>query len=233
MTADGTPGALNVQIKDIRGTRYGRLLVKEFDRSENSRRFWLCVCDCGKTKSIDGGSLKRGFTTSCGCFRSEASRARVLTHGMTGTAEFRIWTGMKDRTTNPKCEHYQIYGGRGVLVCPEWFDSFDKFFADMGPRPSARHSIDRVDPNKAYCKENCRWATGKEQCRNKRNNHLVEYLGEKLPIAAWTERFGFRKNTIRNRLVAGWSIHDSMMTPEKEKRPFQKRNGRKAEEDLF
>lgn len=215
MTATERPRLPNAQIKDIRGVRFGRLLVQEFDRSENGRRFWLCVCDCGKTKIIDGGSLKRGHTTSCGCVAATKARERVLTHGMTHSAEFRIWTGMKDRTTNPKCHNAHLYSEAGVRVCERW-QKFENFYADMGPRPSKDHSIDRFpDKNGHYEPANCRWATRKEQGRNKRNNDLITFNGETMPRSAWTERLGFKKNTLRDRIVrAGWSVEYAMTTPE-------------------
>lgn len=115
-----------------------------------------------------------------------------------------------------------------------WVDDFAQFLEDVGRCPSKSHSLDRFpDQNGNYEPGNIRWATSKEQCRNKRNNHLVEYLGEKLPLAVWTERFGFRKMTIRNRLVSGWSVEEAMTTPEKEKAVRRPRRKRTASQALY
>jgi len=207
----------NTEVKDIRGQRFGRLVVQEFvGVTEMHHAQWRCLCDCGKEKISRGTYLIKGATRSCGCLQSERSRERVLTHGKTDTDEFRIWAQIIQRTENPKIHNYDQYGGRGITVCPEWRDSFETFLGDMGERPSPKHSLDRKDNDKGYCKDNCRWATQKEQCRNKRNNHRVEYHGESLTLSEWTERLGFRKMTLRNRIVSGWDLDRAMTEPEKE-----------------
>jgi hypothetical protein len=208
----------NTEVKDIRGRRFGRLLVQEFAGINSAGlAAWNCLCDCGKTKILPGAYLTGGRTKSCGCYRQDKARADHTTHGMTHTKEFTIWSGIRERTLNPNYHHFADYGGRGILMCPEWLNSFETFLSDMGDRPSANHSIDRRDNDKGYYKENCRWATGKEQSRNRRDNHLVTYKGETLPLSAWTERLGFRKMTLRNRIVSGWDLERAMTEPEKEK----------------
>lgn len=145
--------------------------------------------------------------------RVKEIRHHNTTHGMTNTTEFRIWGCMIMRCTNPNDKQYAEYGGRGIVVCEEWLKSFVAFYRDMGPRhPDLQ--IDRINNDGPYCKENCRWATRKEQARNRRSTRRLTHKGESLPIAEWTERMGFTKNTIRNRLVAGWSIADAIETGE-------------------
>ena len=121
---------------------------------------------------------------------------------------------MKTRCTNPKTWNYSNYGGRGIKVCEEWNKSFDRFLACMGPKPSSRHSIDRIDNNGNYCPENCRWATAKEQGRNRRINTAVTYKGETRTVAEWSERLGMNVVTLRSRLVIlKWSVHDAFTRP--------------------
>lgn len=208
----------NTEVKDIRGRRFGRLLVREFAGINHAGlATWNCLCDCGTSKVLPGAYLTRGNTKSCGCYRQDKSRADHTTHGMTHTTEFKIWGGMKERISNPNYHGYANYGGRGITMCEEWFNSFETFLADMGPRPSPNHSMDRINNSEGYSKANCTWSTVKQQARNRRTNHLLEYKGEKLPLAVWTERLGFRKMTLRNRIVSGWDIERAMTEPEKEK----------------
>ena len=113
---------------------------------------------------------------------------------------------MLQRCLNPKNTNYRHYGGRGIIVCQRWKDSFAVFAEDMGQRPSARHTIDRVDVNGNYEPGNCRWATAKEQARNTRANRMIEFNGEVLPLAAWAERMGINAVTLHSRLARKWPI---------------------------
>lgn len=208
-----TSAALPLNVKNLVGQRFARLVVERYDGqwSKTKGAAWLCRCDCGGTKRAHRPALISGDCKSCGCLDREY-RASLVTHGGTYTAEFRIFTGIRTRTSNPNSPGYAKYGALGVRLL---FEDFESFFACLGPRPSTKHSVDRF-PNKEghYEAGNVRWATQKEQCRNKRNNRLLTDNGETLPIAAWTERRGFKKNTIRNRLVSGWSVAQAIDTPE-------------------
>ncbi len=129
---------------------------------------WNCVCACGLTKAIAGYLLASGRTKSCGCEKGGLIRSSAITHGKTNTREFKTWTSIKNRCNNRNSKDFQNYGGRGITVCDRWMESFENFAIDMGLRPEGM-SIERNDNDKGYSKENCCWATTKDQNRNKRN----------------------------------------------------------------
>ena len=135
------------------------------------------------------------------------------------TPEFRVWTAIKTRCYNPNFKDFYRYGGRGIIVCERWLHSFQNFLADMGPRPSAKHSIDRFPDNDGnYEPGNCRWATGKEQSRNRRSNRILAHNGESLTIVEWSERTGVPHDTLIARIEAGWDIETAMSKPVKKQR---------------
>lgn len=128
----------------------------------------------------------------------------LTTHRATHTPEFRAWQAMKSRCANPRSKSYKDYGGRGITFCDRW-KSFQGFFEDMGMRPVGG-TLERIDNNAGYGPSNCRWATPAEQGVNKRNNRRLTFNGETLTLSQWVRRTGIAKNTLRNRLAAGWPI---------------------------
>jgi len=135
------------------------------------------------------------------------------THGMTRTPEYRSWLDMKARCFNPNHKNYLDYGGRGITVCDRWKNSFQNFLADMGSRPTAKHSLDRIDNNADYSPENCKWSTKAEQVNNRRSNHLITIGCVTLTIAQWAKKMGFSARVIHDRLKSGWSEYRAVMTP--------------------
>lgn len=171
--------SLPCHVFDLRGQRFGKLVVLSFAGISRTRSTWLCVCDCGRQKVISAGTLKRGNTRSCGCLRQYGGSESCIKHGHarrhgkgepagSGTVEYLTWRRMKRRCYNEREHNYRHYGGRGISVCDRWRNSFENFLADMGQRPSSRHSLDRIDVDGNYEPSNCRWATHLEQARNKR-----------------------------------------------------------------
>lgn len=198
----------------IIGERYGRLTVQSVTVSREAVA--LCVCECGRSKSVRVRSLQSGQTKSCGCLFKEAIKIvgqSRRTHGRKKTAEYRIWAGLKSRCYDQQCAQYPRYGGRGIIVCERWVKSFEAFLADMGERPSPAHSIDRRDNDGPYSPENCRWATATQQSRNRSGNRIIEWRGSHRTIAEWSEKLELRRGTLSERLRLGWSVERAFLTP--------------------
>lgn len=134
------------------------------------------------------------------------------THRMTNSPEYGIYCSMLKRCYNMKHAKYHMYGGKGITVCDRWLESFENFYADMGPRPSERHSLDRKENDKGYSLDNCRWATYEEQNTNRSNVVFIEYMGESLTVPQWAEKTGIKITTIRRRLAIGWTVEDTLST---------------------
>lgn len=185
------------------GNRFSRLLVTATEG--DGRHLWcICRCDCGGLSRVRATSLRNGNTRSCGCLRRDVVKDRSKSHGLHGTPEYRCWKTMRQRCTNPRNPKYPSYGGRGITVCERW-NSFEMFVADMGPRPSPRHSIDRINNDLGYSPENCRWASEKSQARNRRSSRVVTCNGESRTVAEWSELTGMNRYKITGRLRLGWS----------------------------
>lgn len=201
---------------DLIGQIFGKLKVLQ--RASNNRwgnPRWWCQCDCGNSKITEGSSLRNGSTRSCGCLQREGNN---LKHGNNRvnkrTQVYRAWVGMFTRCCNTKYEKYPQWGGRGITICKKW-NKFENFLADMGHPPTKYHSLDRKDNDKRYCKTNCRWATPKQQARNKRNNRFITLNCKTQCLAAWAEEYDLKGSTIADRLRHGWSIRKAITTPPK------------------
>lgn len=207
---------------DLSGHRYGSLVVTSAAKVEKGRTSWNCECDCGKSVVRHQLSLRSGRTLSCGCRRKIPNTGHFkATHGITKRVAgqpidriYGIWATMKSRTTNPKAHGYDRYGGLGITVCQEWLDSFEKFLLDMGRPPSDDHTLDRKESDAGYTPDNCRWATYKEQNRNRKNVVLVDYDGAKWPLSELAEKYGLPVKALYMRVTKyGWDLSKALSTP--------------------
>lgn len=207
---------------DLTKREYGRLRVQGFAGRDSGRRaLWNCLCKCGKMVVVAGYSLTKGFSRSCGCLQIELLTTRKTTHGESGgarakrTPEYRTWAHILTRCYDDSCQEYSLYGGRGIRVCYRWRskNGYVNFLKDMGRRPGPGYSIDRKNNKLWYTKNNCRWATMREQQNNRGNNHRVRIGRLVKTIAQWAEEVGIGPSTIRWRLSQGWSARRALYTP--------------------
>jgi hypothetical protein len=199
---------------DLTDMKFGRLTVIE--RSATRRRHvseWTCRCDCGKTLNVPTDKLNSGNTKSCGCLQRDKARARLRTHGACETPEYRVWRSMRERC---RLRPHPRYGGRGINVCDRWFNSFADFIADIGPRPTPKHTLERINGEGHYEPSNCKWATWIEQNNNKSGIRKVTINGQADTIANWCRRLGINRDTVSNRIHnLGWSYEDALTKPVK------------------
>lgn len=199
----------------LTGQRFGRMVVvKCVGKIESGNYLWECRCDCGNVTKVRGGSLTSGNTKSCGCLGRDHRADSVRKHGMANpkTPEYQSWINMRQRVSNPNHARYDAYGGRGIKVCERW-NSFSAFLADMGPRPTPRHSIDRIDNDGDYCPNNCRWATAFTQNNNRRGLRLITVNGNTKTAREWEDYYGWKHSTISGRIRLGWTQELAASTP--------------------
>ncbi len=204
--------------RDITGQKFGRYTARRYvGMNKRGRAIWEVECECGTVSTALSNSLLTGHTTSCSCLRYERTRAANTKHGFAKrgckTPEYIIRRGMIDRCENPNNRRWAEYGGRGITICDRWRTDFAAFLLDVGARPSSKHSIDRIDVDGNYEPGNVRWATAKEQARNKTNNRMVQVGAECVSMAEACERSGIKYGTAMMRLRRGWSNEDAALTP--------------------
>ncbi len=173
---------------DLKDLRFGKLIVLDRLSAKGEKHIkWRCRCECGNVVDVSGTHLKSGHTKSCGC---------IVRNGGSGrTPEKSSYLAMLSRCLNPKNPKYGLYGGRGISVCKRWADDFGWFLSDMGERPSMSHTLDRIDNDKGYGPENCRWATFKQQSRNTSRNRWIELNGVKKVKEDWIDVIGIARGT--------------------------------------
>jgi hypothetical protein len=206
---------------DLTGRRFGRLVVVGFaGRSCHGHIYFDAICDCGEKTVSLANTLRNGQSQSCGCLRLE----RITTHDGTQTPEFAVWCGMLNRCRNSNAANFDRYGGKGIRVCERW-DLFETFLADMGPRPSPRHSIDRFpDANGNYEPGNCRWATPSEQAENRSTTKRFVIDGIERTLPSLIRERGLSRDMVYNRLRRGESIEMALRPQER----LARRKGQKV-----
>lgn len=196
---------------DLVGEKFFRLTVLrrvESDKNGNSR--WECLCKCGLKSIVYGSSLKNFITKSCGCYAKDPSSKANLTHGMTKTRTWRVWSGMKTRCDNKNNDNYKYYGGRGITYCERW-ESFGNFYKDMGERPYGM-TLDRINVNGNYEPGNVKWSSPKEQANNRRRNHFISYKGETKTLTEWSRKLGISTRGLTMR-INKWGIEEAFTRP--------------------
>lgn len=192
--------------KMIGGTS-GRLTVLHRAKNRGRKVYWVCLCECGNLYEAEGYALRKRVTTHCGCDSSIRSKSATQ-HGMTGTRTYRVWKNMLNRCRNPNVTGYCHYGGRGIVVCPEWYE-FRSFLSDMGEAPEGL-TLERIDVDGPYCRNNCEWATQVRQARNRRTTRYVRFHGVRASLADLAERYGVPYKKVWERLSVGWSLERAL-----------------------
>jgi hypothetical protein len=205
---------------DLSGQTFGRLIALYRDprpKTSSGRviSHFLCQCLCGKYVSVQSAHLRSGHTTSCGCWHHQLVQERSTKHGAARRRhvmpEYRSWCHMHSRCTNPRDAKYRLYGARGITVVESWQD-FPQFLADMGPRPSPLHTIERRNNDGPYSPENCYWATPAQQSRNTRQTVFLTWNHETLCLTDWAHRIGIHETSLRYRL-RHWPYDKVFTTP--------------------
>lgn len=199
------------KVLDLVGQKFGKLTVVEFSHMDKGHSCFKCKCDCGNTVTVRSQNLRNGNTKSCGCLYGQ----HLITHGESHSKLYATWSNMYKRCYYASNNRYQWYGARGITVCDEWKDDFMAFRAwalDNGYKEGL--TIDRIDNDKGYSPDNCRWITKKQQASNKSNNHRITYMGRTQTVSQWAEEIGIKPHTLLKRLnTPGWSLKDALTKP--------------------
>lgn len=201
---------------DITGNRYGRLVaIEKVDNDRNNHKRWLCKCECGNEAIVLENDLVTGKTRSCGCYYKDTRTTSAKTHGGSKTRLFHIWASMRRRCTNENTPDYKYYGKRGITVCEEWedYEVFSKWAYENGYADNL--SIDRIDVNKGYSPDNCRWADAITQANNTRRNRMISYNGETKSLAMWARQYDLPQGLVWRRLEDGWPVERTLTTPKR------------------
>lgn len=212
-------GFISTQRMDLAGQRFNMLTALSFDKIKNRKTYWLFKCDCGVIKSQEIQNVKTGGTKSCGCLRSKPRGKRdnsyLITHGLSRTRFYNIWKGIKQRCSDKNSTSYSHYGGRGILnfwpkvsmFKRDMYDSYLKHVEEYGEKDT---TIDRIDSDGHYCKENCRWLTRKENSINRKNIFIVETKGKCLTLNEFSKQAGISPSTIKSRIKTGMTVEQAV-----------------------
>ena len=193
---------------DIKGKRFGKLIAISFRETRGKSNYWTCICDCGRISIVRKGHLVSGSVRSCGCMEGNFKHGH--SKGGKESSVYHSWRSMKQRCDNENNKHYSDYGGRGISYCERWTD-FSNFLEDMG-EPEKGMSLDRIDNDGDYTPKNCRWATPKEQNRNRRDNVWITFNGKTLIKTDMAREYNLNVDTLDARLKKGWSLEKALKT---------------------
>ena len=206
------------QVMDISNQKYGRLTVMGYAGTIPKHTVWYAKCDCGKIITVTSNNLRRGNTTSCGCYKTEIHTKHGHNKQDGRSTEYITWDSMIGRCMRPNAAGYKNYGGRGITVCERWM-KFENFLEDMGRKPDPLCQIDRIDNNGIYEPGNCQWSTPKENARNKRNTKYFTYnatsgLVEEGTLGFFAEKYGIKFETLRARVERmGMTMEEAIKKP--------------------
>lgn len=199
---------------ELTGRVFGLLsVISQAQRLTAKVPLWNCICACGSETVVAGKHLRSGAIKSCGCLLKQRAAALNKTHGLTKSAEYKIWCGIKRRCYNVNEKCYPRYGGRGIKMSEDWRNSFAAFIADIGNRPSPLHSIDRINNNGNYEHGNCHWVSNEMQAKNRRSNVHLSCLGKSMTLSEWARLYKINPTTISTRLKLGWSVEKAITSP--------------------
>lgn len=218
-----TPIPTSRRFQDLTGQRFGRLVVLGWAGDTKPNPQWTCRCDCGSEKLALSHNLVSGRTRSCGCLNlenlSKSGSADFCARNTKQHPEYKVWGQMISRCHNETHRQFADYGGRGITVCDRWRHGengkhgFACFMSDMGPRPSSKHTIERLYNDLGYSPDNCAWVTRTAQARNRRNTVIVAYNGVEMPLPAACELAGLPYNLVRLRIFEGMPIERALSEP--------------------
>ena len=206
------------KIKDISGQKFGRLTVlyRLHNYHDKHNSHWLCVCECGNLAEVSLPNLRSGTTKSCGCLNVEKCKVTHTKHGKCNSRLNKIYSDIKRRCNNTNRKAYDDYGGRGIVVCNEWRNDFMSFYDwSMANGYDDTLTIDRIDNDKGYSPDNCRWVNMKQQNRNKRNNRYFVINGDKRCLSEWCEMYSINYGKVQARLKYGWTIEQALELEER------------------
>lgn len=203
------------KLANVIGKRFGHLFAKHIAyRNKQNQIMVKCLCDCGNSVVVNGYSLIYGATRSCGCWNRQMHKEVHTKHDMCYTRFYHIWQGIKNRCYNSRATEYKYYGGRGIIMCPTWKDSFASFYKVMQRGYNKTLTIDRIDNNGHYCPFNCRWVAKEEQMRNSRQNKWITINGQAKPLYEWLKYYGIKRGTYGGRVFKfGWTPQKALTTP--------------------
>jgi hypothetical protein len=196
------------RFKNLIGEKFGKLTVVEnLGLNNHNKTMWKCICECGNEKITISSSLNAGLCKSCGCLQQKHISVLSLKHSLSKSRQYKCWHDMKTRCNDLKCPQYKNYGMRGIVYDIKW-ETFEGFWKDMAEGYSDNLTLDRINVNKNYTKDNCRWTTQKRQGNNKRNNHYITYKNITHTLMEWSEILDMNYNTLKSKIRKGITLDE-------------------------